>query len=57
MIRRKYYLGPICSIEYLYTLEELFTNQGSSINITPSLADYKDLNQAFNTDYWLTGKG
>ena len=48
---------PFQSIEYCYSLEELFQQSGN-IDSVPALSTYGTLIAGFNTDdYWKTGTG
>ena len=56
--RGPYFMGPQVSIEYLYTLEELFYDTSSNVDNIPSLKLYENIVHAFGaTEYWTSKTG
>ena len=56
--RGPYFMGPQVSIEYLYTLEELFYDTSTNVDNIPSLKLYENIVHAFGVgDYWTAKTG
>lgn len=56
MICKRYFLGNRYSLEYLYTLEDMFDTDGK-IDDFPSLRAYSGLWISFDSTYWDTENG
>ena len=56
--RGPYFMGPQVSIEYLYTLEEIFYDTSDNVDSIPSLKLYENIVHAFGaTEYWTAKTG
>lgn len=56
MICKRYLIGSRYSLEYLYTLEDMFKSKGT-IDDVPSLSVYDTLWTNFDKTYWDTANG